>query len=237
MNLLTGNSTILGRGLLAKALEKIDNGNFVFYANGLSNSVVNELPEKNFERNDLEMLSAHYSSKPIIYFSTVQCNSEGNFDREYVRHKLNMEKLIAERWDNYLIVRTSNLVGNNPWNTHTLFNYLYQALLSSSPINVDRSIVRNILDVDDFVTMLGTYLSSWEKKATAIEIVNPVSHTLGEILAVFEKVNDKKFQVQPLQMPVAIFNISEKKSIELAQLANINFENYLERVIRKYYTA
>ena len=115
---------IIGRGLLANALANIDNEKSIFYVNGISNSVISSIPENNFEAEEINEIAKNNQAKIFIYFSTIQVNLEENFDRPYVQHKIRIERQIDKLFPNYTIIRTSNLVGNNSWNKHTLFNFL-----------------------------------------------------------------------------------------------------------------
>ena len=111
---------IIGRGLLANVLKEIDKDSYLFYANGISNSVLENIFKNNFEIKEIEDIAKRNEKKTFVYFSTSQVNAPQNHQRAYVKHKIFVEELIKKSFSNYLIVRTTNLVGNNPWNTHTL---------------------------------------------------------------------------------------------------------------------
>lgn len=221
--------------MLAQALKAIDNSQIIFYANGISDSTLQEIPGYNFEQHELHQLINAYPNCRLVYFSTVQCSSEVNHKRPYVRHKLNMEEWIISKSASYQIFRASNLVGSNPWNTHTLFNFLHTALFAGTEVHVNRNVVRNVLDIDDFTLMVNNFLHNNNSNGIA-EIVNPVSYTMGEILTAFEDVFRKKFNICIQNEGYALFNISPGISGKLASEAGIDQENYLHRVITKYYT-
>jgi dTDP-4-dehydrorhamnose reductase len=229
---------IKGRGLLAKALKIIDGNEYVFYANGISNSVLQEIPFDNFEIKELKTIANDYPDKLLIYFSTCQVNSERNYSRPYVKHKLLIEEFISKNFPHYLIVRTSNLVGFNPWNSHTLFNYLNHALLVNKEISVNPSLIRNFLDVDHFVSLLSEYIK-YNEKNKIVEIVNPVSYSMQEIIDDFEKYFSKKFilQVSNDRSGFAFFDLNPQLSLKLMEKSSVCFDDHITTLLKKYYAA
>lgn len=228
---------IRGRGLLANALLDIDEEKYLFYANGISNSVLSQIPRNNFEITEIEEMAGKIENRAFIYFSTSQVNSELNWHRPYVKHKLYIERLIPNLFSNYLIVRTSNLVGNNPWNTHTLFNYLCNALDSDVEITVDFEVIRNFLGAEHFTTLLQIYLSNYELNST-IEIVNPVSYSMQHIIHAFEKFFLKKFTLRESTAAndFAHFELNKELTEKLMKIGGLNFEDHIENLLRKYYS-
>lgn len=228
---------IIGRGLLANALSEIDNERYIFYVNGISNSVLSSIPRNNFEISEIEKLAKEYDDKVFIYFSTSQVNSKSNHHRAYVKHKICVEQLIINNFSKYLIIRTSNLVGNNPWNTHTLFNYLFNAININSKIEVDFDVIRNFLDVDHFSELIKYYLNNYEINKT-IEIVNPISYSMGEVIAEFEKFYSKKFNLQKsnVKNDFALFELNPNLSLELMKIGGLSFDDHIQKLLRKYYS-
>lgn len=226
---------IQGRGLLAKALNGTDSQKYMFYVNGISNSVMEAIPENNYESQEIKKLAWEIENKTFVYFSTIQVNSEQNYSRPYVAHKYKMECLIKDLFPDYAIVRVSNLVGHNPWNENTLFNYLYNALRAGTEVHVIENVLRNVLDVEDFVTLCNCYLANFHTHSTTINIVNPVNYTMQEILSTFEKIFQKMFNKINGDINVAIFKSPCEFSSSLVNLCNINLEDYLPKMIKKYY--
>jgi len=228
---------IVGRGLLAKAFTEIDSKNFVFYANGISNSVMHEIPRNNFELNEIKEIANKKQQAVFVYFSTCQVNSVYNHERPYVQHKILIEEYIKEHFEKYLIVRTSNLVGNNPWNSHTLFNYLYHALTVKEQITINPVLYRNFLDAEHFVKLLDAYLNAYNRNET-IEIVNPASYRMGEIVNEFEKYFAKKFIIKKMDdiNDFAVFDLNSRLSLDLFAQCDIGTKDYILYLLHKYYT-
>lgn len=227
---------IKGRGLLAKALEPIDHQDYFFYVNGISNSIIDRIPENNSEESEIKAIAKSIGNKIFIYVSTIQVNAEENFNRPYVKHKLKMECLTKELFPNFIIVRTSNLVGNNPWNKHTLFNYLYNSLISESEVNVAESMLRNVLDTDHFVELFQYYLHHLRKQNDVIEIINPIFYSMSEVLVAFETVFSKKFKKTHSKESVAYLRAPVTLSLSLVKNCNINIDDYISTILKKYYS-
>ena len=227
---------IKGRGLLAQALYKIDRNDFSFYVNGISNSVMADIPENNFEVLELTEMAKDIGDKLLIYFSTIQVNATENYSRPYVQHKIKMERLVSNSFSNYVIIRTSNLVGNNPWNTNTLFNFLYYSLHAQTGISVIESAIRNVLDVDHFIQLLDYYLEHFTPKNTTRNIVNPVSFNMAEIVREFENVFSLKFKKNNSSVSIAYFEAPCEFSLSLMQSCKISLDSYLTKLIEKYYS-
>jgi dTDP-4-dehydrorhamnose reductase len=228
---------IIGRGLLGSSLSAIDNDAYLFYANGISNSVLHSIPRNNFEINEIRELADKKGGRIFVYFSTCQVNSKLNKERPYVQHKMFIEDLIKKRFSKYLIIRTSNLVGNNKWNHHTLFNYLFNSLEINKKIKVNPDVTRNILDSSHFVTLIQAYIDNFSVNKI-IEIVNPVSFTMDQIIIEFEKYYQKKFAVKRISeiSDYAIFELNVELSRELFAICNIPTKDYLINLLTKYYS-
>ena len=227
---------IIGRGLLANAVNVIDSSEFVIYANGISNSVLSEITKDNFEIKELEAIAGNYPEKLLVYFSTSQVNSEKNYCRPYVKHKLSIEEFISKNFSRYLIIRTSNLVGFNPWNSHTLFNYLHHALTVNEPICVNPALIRNFLDVEHFVSLLEEYISGYPLNKI-VEIVNPVSYSMSDIIHEFETFFSKKFTIEfTSESDFAVFELNPQLSLRLMEKAGVCFHDPIVDLLKKYYS-
>lgn len=220
---------------MGNSLSAIDTDKYLFYVNGISNSVLETIEDDNFEAREIRQISKNIDDKIFIYFSTALVNVKENYTRPYVQHKYKMECLVERLFPNFRIIRTSNLVGQNPWNRHTLFNFLYKSLDEGTKISVPESVVRNILDVEDFITLFNYYLQNIAQKNSTINIVNPISYRMGDIVKMFENIFDKKFHLEHSEIEIAQFDAPCDFSNSLVNACKIKMENYLPAVIKKYY--
>ena len=228
---------IIGRGLLANAVKGIDSEQFLFYANGISNSVLHQIEKNNFEIKELEAIANDFPEKLLIYFSTCQLNSEKNHLRPYFKHKLFIEQFISGSFQKYVIVRTSNLVGFNPWNPHTLFNHLNQALAVNEQVYINPVLLRNFLDVDHFVSLLKVYLNHYYKANKIIEIVNPDSYYMRQIIEEFENFFSKRFNLKTKTdgNDFAFFEVNPQLTLQLLSQSGLTFDDHIQTLLRKYY--
>lgn len=107
---------IIGRGDLSKVIP--DRKEFIFYANGCSNR--EPLTKDARIQEHGEILKYRGTDKMFVYFSTLSIYYPDISD--YTLHKIKMENMIRNRFENYCIMRIGNITwGDNP---NTLVNYL-----------------------------------------------------------------------------------------------------------------
>jgi dTDP-4-dehydrorhamnose reductase len=146
-----------------------------------------------------------------------------------------MEELLKRLFPEYVIIRTSNIIGNNRWNTRTLFNYLYNSLKEEKKISVVDSASRNVLDVDHFIKLTEHYLIHYKKEPAVVNIVNSISYQMFEIVSEFEKIFERKFLKDNSQITIAKFEAPCLFSAKLIRECGIELDHYLADVIKKYY--
>jgi nucleoside-diphosphate-sugar epimerase len=169
----------------------------------------------------------------FLYFSTCSVEDPAVRESAYVRHKFAMEHLVRQR-DRHLILRLPQLAGNTP-NPHTLLNHLYARIVRSERFAVWRGATRNIIDVDDVARIVTDLVVSENACGETINVANSHSYGIPEIVRSIEEVVGHK----------AIFDIIDRGAgytidIDRIQAAlhrcRVSFpEDYLPRVIRKYY--
>lgn len=229
---------IIGRGLIGNALSIYDNGDFVFYVNGISNSSISYISkDSNKEVVELKKILKRYPSKILVYFSTCMVNSINEFSNNYINHKYNIELFIQQNFINYLIIRTSNLVGNNAWNKNTLFNFLANSIISNTEIVINKSVIRNVLDVDDLAYILNKYLTNNQKFNTTIDLVYPQSFSMKDIISAFESSFKMEFSFKETSKDIfAHFKADlDFSTLLFTKYNKIQETDYLSRIIKKYY--
>jgi nucleoside-diphosphate-sugar epimerase len=224
---------IIGDGMIARAFIKsfYDSNDLILFASGVSNS--KEMRELEFQREEALLLSIVYKKK-IIYFSTCSIYDEELVDSPYVKHKLKIESLIEEKSKNYLILRLPQVVGFTK-NLHTLTNFIFESMIKNKPINIWKYAQRNLIDIDDVVSTV-TYIQQnklFENRV--INLASPIFTSTYEIVAVFEKILNKK----------ALLSIEEKGGSYLIDISSVSQiyndldlvfnEQYLEKILYKYY--
>ena len=136
---------IIGNGLIATAFNKFGNDSVIIFASGVSNSV-NPTVEDCLREETLIKTFTN-SKKQFVYFSSCSIFDTTMKDSIYVNHKIRMEKLIEDLFQNYLIVRLPIVVGksNNP-NTH--INSLVTKINNDNELTIFTRASRYLIDVD-----------------------------------------------------------------------------------------
>lgn len=226
---------VIGNWLLAKSFSLYHkNDKVCIFASWVSNSQI--IDPAIFQRETdllMESLKIH-SEKLFIYFSTCSIYDSTLLDSKYIQHKLTIENIIKASGNSYIIFRVSNPVWftNNP---HTVLNYLTQKINNSEEFVVWTQAKRNFIDIDDFNKICCRIIDNDNPRNRIINIANTKNFSILEVVSVLEKILWKK----------ALFSVEEKwgiPSIDLSDIegiiaeCGINFdENYLDRLIQKYY--
>jgi nucleoside-diphosphate-sugar epimerase len=227
---------IIGSGLLAQAFTpSFSNREDVYiYAAGVSNSQCTDANEFTREQNRLSKALQQTSDfKTFVYFGTCSVADPEARNTPYVKHKLAMEQLAATH-PRHLIVRLPQIAGKTP-NPHTLLNYLYAKIARSEAFTLWRHAKRNIIDVEDIVSIVGFILADPTVRNHTLNIANPTNYSLSEIVATMERVIGKR----------AIYDVVERGSeylidttfmLQVIPQTPVKFgDRYLEQVLNKYY--
>lgn len=212
---------IIGDGLVATAMKRIDSDDVIIFASGVSNSREKKIGE--FLREE-KLLMNVLCDKLIIYLSSVhQENSP------YGIHKRRMEEIIRTT-KNYLILRVSQLLGYGG-NPNTLVNFIKNRIVNGELIPVYRGVKRSIIDVDDVVNIVN-YLSGqigiFDLGHIEYIFVDDIVFMIGERLGIkpiikyIEGVKD----VQYFNHPLIDFVLDGLK---------IERKGYTKKIINKYF--
>jgi len=227
---------IVGSGMIASAFcsQYKDSDNICIYAAGVSNSNCCNLGE--FERERLRLMEAlnnytHVDS--FVYFSTCSIVDPEAKNSDYVRHKIEMEKLVS-RHPNYFIARLSQVAGKTS-NPHTLLNYIYARVSRSEHFIIWKNAVRYIIDVDDVVLIMEQFLSDSGLRCKTSNITNPVRQSISNIVKAMQDVTGKKAITSEIDRG-GVYDIDTPEIVSVISKTGIIFDNnYLSRVLDKYY--
>lgn len=209
-------------------------GDVCIYAAGVSNSSCSD--EREFDRERTRLLAAiekWRGAGPFAYFGTCSVGDVEVRHTAYVQHKLAMERLVREHPD-HVIMRLPQVAGVTP-NPHTLMNFLHSRISRSEKFSVWRNAYRNIIDVDD-VAALGTkLLDNPRMRGITLNLANPVSYSMLEIVSAMESVVGKPAIYDVLERGHH-YSIDVTAMSEIVATCDIDLgNNYLDRTIRKYY--
>jgi nucleoside-diphosphate-sugar epimerase len=227
---------IIGSGLLANAFSRdyLHHQDVCIYAAGVSNSNCADLREFSRERNCLEnALRQTVYSDVFVYFSTCSVFDRELLNTPYVKHKLAMEAMVGLHPRN-LILRLPQLAGKVA-NPHTLLNFMHARILRGENFNLWCNAKRNIIDVDDLVSIANQLITNKSLRNVALNVANVVNYSILEIVRAMELAvgRDAVYKVVPrgysYQIDISpIYSVLEKLEIKFD-------DHYLEKTINKYY--
>ena len=228
---------IVGNGLIATQFRNIfsKKHNILVFASGVSNSLCDNKNEFKREKKILlQVIKDNFKINSFIYFSTISVNDRSLKTTSYVKHKLEMEKIVLTH-PKPKIFRLGQLASRNRGNSFSLLNFLNNSIKSRKKINLWVDSFRSIIDVEDVVKIVHQIVTRRSIKEKIINISNPNFNSILEIVEVFEKVKRLKLEYVSVNKGNQFYiNLDIMKRI--IQDLGINFDNlYLERVIKKYY--
>jgi UDP-2-acetamido-2,6-beta-L-arabino-hexul-4-ose reductase len=214
---------IIGNGMIAKNLSKIDNDNTLFFASGVSNSLCNDKDE--FQREEKLLLEYINTDKKFIYFSSI---NEYIVNQKYLHHKLNIEKIIREHTNNFIILKIPQLIGNGG-NENNFINFLYNTILNENEFNLIET-KRSLLDIDDMILIIKYLLNINYIGYFNINYVELLNVT--DFIDIIEKITNKKAIIKTTKKISQ--NISDNTYFVNDILEKtIDTKNYTEKLLLK----
>ena len=229
---------IYGNGMFATAFSDYfkNNPDICIFASGVSNSMCKDLAEFDREKKLLiKTVERNQGISSFVYFSTCSVEDPSIKNTPYVKHKLEMESIVLEH-PGFLVFRLPQVVGfaGNP---NTLINFLYQSIKDGTEFELWKHSNRNIIGIDDVLSIVSFYIKNVTIRQEIINIANPVNYSMIEIVTSMEKFLKKN----------GIYDVTEKGnsySIDISEISpiiketNVTFDkNYLPRIIKKYYSS
>jgi nucleoside-diphosphate-sugar epimerase len=228
---------IVGSGLLARAFKPEFGANpeIIIFASGVSNSLETRAEEFSREHSLLcELLEG--AAKRLVYFGSCGVVTTGQESTPYMEHKKLMESLVLAS-PGSLVLRLPQVVGatNNP---HTLTNFIRDRILTGEHFTVWEHAERNLVDVDD-VAAIGSQLikSTSLARTISVPIAAERSLPMPEIVSMFERALRKtaNYSIAPKGLPLPV---DATEAVQIGAKLGINLgQDYIESVIRKYYSA
>lgn len=222
---------VIGNGLIGRNLAKIDREEFVFFASGVSDSKSTIEDDYLREKKMLIKNISINSNKTFVYFSTYSVNDPSLSSYYYIQHKLSMEKIIQQSGLKYLIVRTSNVIGDIG-NPNTILRYVFDSIKNERFFEVWKNAYRNILDVDHLIVMLDeTIKRKYENRI--VYLLNPIDYSMTQIVTECELFLNKKANFDIVEKG-ASFQYDKGLSMLLFNELDIKDKDYINKVLTKY---
>ena len=230
-----------GSGFIAKNLKRIKLRKLkkvVIYAAGVSNSKSKDKKKFLRERKKIQtFLNNHNKEHLFIYISTTSVLDNYLKKDKYTRNKIIIENLIKKSLNNFLILRLSQIVGksNNP---HTLTNFIYRKILSEQRFKVWSNVKRNLIDIDDLIKIVKQIISTKLKPGNVINILNPNSIYVEEIVNIMGdivKKNPKYILLEYKPKKKGNLKIQSSSKFNLNIKKYFKDKNYFKNILKKYY--
>lgn len=224
---------VIGNGLIATAFRdrKHNCEDRIIFASGVANSQETRVSE--FLREEALLSDAIVTGKQIVYFSTCSIEDPEQSKSAYVMHKKHMEGIIMNT-NNYLIFRLPQIVGYTQ-NKTIITNYLYEKILNGEPFLVWRNATRNLLDVEDMISIANYIIFELNSTNMRINIASPFTSSILEMVTIFETIMNKKANYEIVEKG-GPYIVDCQTALEIAALCNVNFDiEYPARVIGKYF--
>jgi nucleoside-diphosphate-sugar epimerase len=227
---------IIGKGLLARAFEPhfSEDPGVVIFASGVSNSLETRPSEFRREQELLRQLLLDSDSRKLVYFGSCGVIATETELTPYMRHKRLMESLVLSS-PRGLVLRLPQVVGKTE-NHHTLTNFLRDHILSGEHFTVWASAERNLVDVDDVVSIGICLATDPTRAATTVSIAATHSLAMPQIVRIFELVLGKTANCAIIEKGTPLVIDTHEVEKVSAWLGIDMGDGYIERVIRKYYT-
>ncbi|HXL91030.1 MAG TPA: NAD-dependent epimerase/dehydratase family protein [Streptosporangiaceae bacterium] len=240
---------IVGNGFLARHLRPLADrhpGSLALAA-GISTTAARAPEELARERRLVTETAARCGSDGLllVFFSTASSAMYGGMGSPasedtpaepispYGRHKLALERLVAESGTDFLVLRLSHLMGPDQPPHHLLPALLDQA--RRGEFRVHSGATRDILDVADAVAALdglllgavrGQVVNVASGRQTPIEIViDHIERRLGL------QVRRSYVQVEPAQATAAEVSVERLRAVMPGLVARVSRPGYVEAVI------
>ena len=231
--------TIFGNGFIAKNLKKLNLPNkFFIYAAGVSNSNIKQNKFYLREIKQFNIIKKKINSEKIfVYISSLSVENKSLKHDKYVKNKLIIESIIKKEVKNYIIIRLPQVVGKNR-NKYTITNFIFNTVKEGKKFYLWENSKRNLIDIDDVSKIIKKYLLDKPKINSVINIFNPNSITVKDLLKIFSKILSKKIIFKVLKKKNKNINLkSLKKNTFLPNKYYDNMKNnsYIKKILIKHY--
>jgi len=208
-----------------------DDDSIVIFASGVSNS--NEVSETQYvrEKTLIEKCLIEHPDKKLIYFSSVIHLS--GMKTRYLDHKREIEYLLQQRSNNYLVIRLPQIVGHGG-NKNNIVNYFDNCIKNDIVINVQIDTIRSIIDVDDVFRIVKECIDREHNKVLNLSYIEQIY--VDKLVEILYIINNKpvKITYQPKGHSITTQNSSVIN--EIIKELSIDSSNYTQKVLTKYIT-
>ncbi len=223
---------VIGSGMIAKAFSHyINNDNVIIFASGVSNS--KEESVLCFEREEKMLLDINSKNpeKKFIYFSTISIEDKSLSNSKYINHKINIENIISKNFNNYIIFRLPNIIGNAE-NKNTFFNFFLNKIKNNEEIEIQKNASRYIIDIEDVSKYLTPLIDS-ELKNKTINVCFSEKIKMIDLIENFERIMNINAKKRIIDAGYD-YNVDNKEFLSLIKSKYYKNELYIFNTMKKY---
>ena len=223
---------IIGDGMLASMfIDYKNSNNIIIFASGVSNS--SETREKEFlrEKTLVENTLKNYRDKLFIYFSSCSLDDPQLSNTPYHIHKRNMEQLIKEISNYYIIFRVPNIIGRGG-NKNTIINFLFNKIKQEEVFDLWINATRNIVDIEDLYKIVSYIINNRVFKNIILNIAYEYNYKVEDIVHAIENILNKKAKYNIINKG-ADLKIDIQKTLPILNELKI-VQPTIETLIKKY---
>jgi len=227
---------IIGNGLLASSIKNCDRDDMLFIAAGVSDSKCTDQREFDREKKLVIELVKEHKDKIVVFFSSFSVSDPVMANSAYVITKLWLEDYVQQNCPRFLIIRLSNLVGQGG-NSKNVFNFFVNQIITGSRFSLWAKSQRNLIMEEDLARILDHIITHEldVKKNCILNIVNVKIFNVHEIVEAIEHFTGKKALYDVVEIESIPHEVDEH-SKQMFEVLNIETDNYLERILKKYFS-
>ncbi len=225
---------IVGSGMMATAFSAFrPDSEVVIFASGVSDSLEVRPEAFDRERRLLVRTRAEHPGKLMVYFGTCSAVDPDRRDTPYVQHKLEMESLLEQSGEPWMILRVALAIGPIH-RTQTLAQFLYEKISHDQSFEVWTHATRYPIDVVDTFRIASHFIceqSMWNRRLN----VALRAYSVVDFVHAMERIVGKRARYEPVEKGQHyVLSCPEVQAI--ANQLDLDFgEPYLHRVLSKYY--
>jgi hypothetical protein len=225
---------VVGNGMMGRAFSAFrDRAGVVIFASGVSNSLETEPVAFDRERELLKRVRTENRQALLVYFGTCSVHDPERRDTPYVRHKLEMESVLAAGEGPWLVLRVPLAIGRNP-GSRTLAQFLHDRVVRGLPFEVWEGAARFPIDVEDVFRIGSRFINDPAMWNRCINVALR-SFPVLEFVRIMEEIVGKKANYT-LVRKGQDFNLDCSEALRVASELHLDLsEKYLERVLKKYF--
>jgi nucleoside-diphosphate-sugar epimerase len=225
---------IVGNGMMARAFSGFAGDRSVMiFASGVSDSLETRPAAFQRERELLLRTRAAHPEALLVYFGTCSVHDPDRRATAYVRHKLEMESLIAASPHPWLVLRLPLALGPGH-RGRTLACYLRERIAGGEAFEVWTGSTRYPIDVEDVVRIAARLIgerSGWNRIVEVALRAYPVL----DFVRAMERILGRKAQYKLVEKG-AHYELRCPEVERLAGELGLDFsDHYLQKVLRKYF--